>query len=57
MRSWLAEVASKMDTEDGCIWIYGIGDDEVLAFTDDGVDNLRELARMHPDCPQLAKVS
>ena len=34
--SWLAEVASEMDTEDGCIWVHGIGDDEILAFTDFG---------------------
>ncbi|MGA7674959.1 MAG: hypothetical protein WCA78_07920 [Rhizomicrobium sp.] len=34
---WLAEVASEMDIEDGCIWVYGVGDDGVQAFTDDGM--------------------
>ncbi|MGY4157945.1 hypothetical protein ACVINW_003787 [Bradyrhizobium sp. USDA 4461] len=36
-----------MDTEDGVIWVYGIGDDQVMAFTDFGIDNLSELIRMH----------
>ncbi len=32
---WLFEVAEEMDTEDGQLWIVGIGEDEVMAFTDD----------------------
>ncbi|UFW45161.1 transposase domain-containing protein [Bradyrhizobium sp. WSM471] len=31
---WLWDVANGMDTEDGVIWVYGIGDDQVMAFTD-----------------------
>jgi hypothetical protein len=27
-----------MDVEDGIIWVYGVGDDGVLAFTDFGID-------------------
>ncbi len=53
--SWLAEVASEMDTEDGCIWVHGIGDDEILAFTDFGIETLRELVRMRGDCPHWLK--
>jgi hypothetical protein len=28
---WLFDVANEMDTEDGVIWVYGIGDDCVSA--------------------------
>jgi len=31
---WLFEVAGEMDTEDGAIWIRGLGEDAVMAFTD-----------------------
>ncbi|MCK1735683.1 hypothetical protein IVA79_17295 [Bradyrhizobium sp. 138] len=27
---WLWDVANGMDTEDGVIWVYGIGDDQVM---------------------------
>ena len=40
-----------MDTEDGCIRVHGIGDDEILAFTGSGIVTLRELVRMRDDCP------
>ncbi len=26
-----------MDTEDGVVWVYGVGGDGVLAFTDFGI--------------------
>ena len=49
---WLWDVANGMDTEDGVIWVYGIGDDQVMAFTDFGIEMLlvsieehRQLAR------------
>ncbi len=33
-----------LEPEDGLIWVYGIDDDDgVLAFTDDGVDEVRLL--------------
>jgi hypothetical protein len=31
---WLREVASEMEIEDGVIWVYGVGEGGVLAFTD-----------------------
>src|ERR1041384_4722091 len=31
---WLWDVANEMDQEDGLIWVYGPGDDGVMAFTD-----------------------
>ena len=52
---WLAEVASEMDIEDGCIWVYGVGEDGVQAFTDFGIENHRDLVRMYKDDPDLLK--
>jgi hypothetical protein len=48
---WLSDVASGMDPEDGVIWVYGIGDDGVMAFTDFGIENLMELIRIHKEDP------
>jgi hypothetical protein len=46
---WLWDVASGMEIEDGVIWVYGVGDDGALAFTDFGVESLIELIKMHKD--------
>ena len=49
---WLHEISLGLDTEDGVIWVYGPGDEQVMAFTDFGVEMLlvsieehRKLAR------------
>ena len=34
-----------MDVEDGVIWVYGLENDGVLAFTDFGVETLVELIK------------
>jgi hypothetical protein len=36
-----------MEIEDGVIWVYGVGEDDVQAFTDFGIENLIELVRMY----------
>jgi hypothetical protein len=46
---FIHHVALEMDTEDGVIWVYGIGDDGVLAFTDFGIETLVELIEIHKD--------
>ena len=33
---WLFDVAEEMDTEDGQLWVVGVGEDGVMAFTDFG---------------------
>jgi hypothetical protein len=38
-----------MDPEDGVIWVYDLSDDGVMAFTDFGIENLRELIAIHRD--------
>jgi hypothetical protein len=50
---WLFAVAEQMDTEDGQLWVVGVGDDGVMAFTDDGIENLKELIAIHKDDPSV----
>jgi hypothetical protein len=52
---WLFDVATEMDTEDGVIWVYGIGDEQVMAFTDFGVENLIQLIKIYKDDPTLLR--
>jgi hypothetical protein len=46
---FLFDVAVEMEPEDGLIWVLGLGDESVMAFTDDGVDSLVELIKIHPE--------
>lgn len=46
---WLSDVANEMDIEDGVIWVYGFGEDGVMAFTDFGIENLVDLIKMRKD--------
>jgi hypothetical protein len=52
---WLSDVASEMDAEDGRIWVYGVGEDAVMAFTDFGIETLIELIRMYKEDPKLLR--
>ena len=48
-RPWhfLFDVAIEMEPEDGLIRVLSLGDESVMAFTDDGVDSLVELIKIH----------
>ncbi len=50
---WLFDVAMEMEPEDGVIWVYGVGEDGVMAFTDFGIETLIDLIKMHKDNPTL----
>ena len=52
---WPFDVAAEMEPEDGLIWVSGIGDDGVMAFTNFGIENLIELIKMHKDDPTLLR--
>ena len=39
----LHDIAMELEPEDGCLWIIGTGDQETLAFTQQGMESLREL--------------
>jgi hypothetical protein len=54
---WLQDVASEMDQEDGLIWVYGSGDESVMAFTDFGIDILTGLIEIYKADPDLLKRS
>jgi hypothetical protein len=49
--NWLSDIADEMDIEDGVIWVYVVGDDGVVAFTDFGIENLIRLIKIHKDDP------
>ena len=40
---WLHELSVDMFPEDGRLWVYGVGEDGVAAFTEDGIKNLRQI--------------
>lgn len=48
---FLFDVAIEMEPEDGLIWVHGRDDDSVMAFTDDGVDSLADLIKIHRQMP------
>ena len=55
--NWLRDVASEMEIEDGVIWVYGAGEDGVMAFTDFGIESLIELIKMYKEDPTMLKRS
>jgi hypothetical protein len=32
-----------MEPEDGCLWAHGMADEQTRAFTEDGIEYLRQL--------------
>jgi hypothetical protein len=49
----LHELSIGLEPEDGVIRVYGLGEDSVMAFTDEGVDELKNLLEMHRANPDL----
>jgi hypothetical protein len=52
---WLRDVAIEMDQEEGLIWVYGPGDESVMAFTDFGIETLTGLIEIYKADPNLLK--
>jgi hypothetical protein len=40
-------LVDQMEPEDGCLWIHGTADQQTIAFTGWGMENLRELLAEH----------
>jgi hypothetical protein len=40
---WLWDLQINMEPEDGCLWVHGVGEDGVPAFTADGIEYLGQL--------------
>ena len=42
---WLQDIASQMEPEDGCLIVWGTGDQSTTAFTRQGVEYLERLVK------------
>ena len=40
---WLWELQINMDLEEGCLWVHGVGEDGVPAFTAYGIECLEQI--------------
>jgi hypothetical protein len=40
---WLYELSIDMFAEDGCLHVYGVGEDGVTAFTEYGIECLKQI--------------
>ena len=40
---WLFELAIDLFPEDGCLHLYGHGEDAVIAFTSAGIESLKQI--------------
>ena len=54
---WLHELSIDMFPEDGRLRVYGVGDDGVTAFTQDGIENLRQVTTHWPARGYIAQPS
>jgi len=52
---WLWDVANEMDQEDGLIWVYGPGDDGVMAASRPSPATLTGLIEIYKADPDLLK--
>jgi hypothetical protein len=41
--NWLHELSIDMFAEDGCLRVYGVGEDGVTAFTEYGIECLKQI--------------
>jgi hypothetical protein len=51
--AWLWDVALEMEPEDGCLFVYGVNDEATMAFTREGMENLKELIQIHKANPDI----
>ena len=57
---WLHQLSIDMFPADGCLWVYGFGEDGVTAFTEDGIEILHQLIvdeRAAGRAPPLVKLA
>lgn len=40
---WLMDIAIELEPEDGCLTVFGPGEQWFYALTDDGIENLKDL--------------
>lgn len=44
---WLIDIAIELEPEDGCLTVFGPGEQWFYALTEDGIENLKELIQIH----------
>ncbi len=44
---WLIDIAIELEPQDGCLTVFGPGEQWFYALTEDGVENLKELIQIH----------
>lgn len=49
---WLADIATDMEPERGCLSVYGPGDQWFYAFTPEGVAYLQHLVSLYKEDPE-----
>ena len=43
LAEWLGEISINMDPEEGCLWVIGVGVDGCPAFTEYGIECLKQI--------------
>ena len=51
----LHDLSIGLEPEDGVIRVFGLGEDSIMAFTDEGIDELKNLLEMHRENSNPAK--
>jgi hypothetical protein len=41
--AWLREISINMDPEEGCLWVIDVGEDSCPAFTEYGIECLKQI--------------
>ena len=44
---WLHEISTAMDPEEGCLWVFGVREHGVPAFTEYGIECLKQIIANH----------
>ena len=50
---WLQDISIEMDPEDGRLSVWGTGEETITAFTDLGVENLKQIVEIYKASPNL----
>jgi hypothetical protein len=54
---WLREGANEIDAEDRLIWVYGTGDDGVMAFSDFDIETLTDLVERYKTVEPISRLA
>ncbi len=46
-QDWLEDISDELEPEDGLIAVYGTGEEYTVAFTEFGIENLKQAIRNH----------